>query len=571
MPESTPALREEISFHKEMVRRLKREISLIDRHSRRKYIREFDEEFSGYDELSSLDDLTMAAYQADIIYIGDYHALRQSQTFVARMLDEIARRSRNVHLGMEMIFGRHQRVLDQWVAGEVSEKEFLQRIRYHLDWGYDWGSFRQILDVAKQHRIAVLALDCEPRSGFRYIRKRDLYAAQKIVAVAESDPLAKIVVVFGESHLAAGHLPARVRELLRAKNLERRDLVVVQNIERIYWELAEEGHQHVDVVRCSPSSYCVFNASPLAKYESYRQTIDRWKAESVDEAELDLTPTIYSMVDRILRFLRLDKYKHCLQREGSFLELLVDAFPEVYSNMDLEQFQDVLRASELNATQMSEVNYHVGRNGSCYVPQLNAIFIGKFNLVHGGEEASHFVNMALKGEIYERGGRKYPQADLFYVTVLEEALGFFGSKLIDPSRNHFFETEFYRYHKMSPAMIERETRYGYREFREIIDFILLHKRFERSYQEFDDVPDNLLQGIQSTGERFSILTHELGYFLGQQLYDGYHAGRIRRRELVALFRRSFEAGGEALSVYLDLVERLSPNVPLPEREASGAD
>ena len=49
-------------------------------------------------------------------------------------------------------------------------------------------------------------------------------------------------------------------------------------------------------------------------------------------------------------------------------------------------------------------------------------------------------------------------ADLFYVTVLEEALGFFGSKLIDPSRNHFFETAFYRYHKKSPAVIERGNR-----------------------------------------------------------------------------------------------------------------
>ena len=113
MAEPTPALREEISFHKEMVRRLKREIALVDRNSRRKYIRDFDEEYSTYEKISSLDDLIMAAYQADIIYIGDYHALRQSQGFVARMVKEIACRTRKVRLGMEMIFGRNQRVLDR--------------------------------------------------------------------------------------------------------------------------------------------------------------------------------------------------------------------------------------------------------------------------------------------------------------------------------------------------------------------------------------------------------------------------------------------------------------------------
>ena len=554
----TPTLREEVSFHKEMVRRLKREIGVIDRNSRRKYIRDFDEEFRDYEAISSFDDLVLAAYKSDIIYIGDYHALPQSQLFIARLLREIARRTRKLALGMEMIFGRNQRILDRWTNGEIEEDEFLRRIRYHLDWGYDWASFRQIFEVANEHGIPVLALDCEPRNGFRYIRKRDQYAAQRIVGHLESDPWLKMVVVFGESHLASEHLPGRVRELLKGRNLERRDLVVVQNIEKIYWKLAEKGHQHVDVVRTEASKYCVFNASPLAKYESYRQTIDRWKLETADEDELDLTPTIYNMVDTILRFLHLDKYKYCLARQGSHLEFMVDAYPEVYSEMDLEQFRRILDRSDLRKGQMSEIEYHVERNGSCYVPQVNAIFIGKFNLVHGGEEASHFVNMVLKDEIYERASRAYPQADLFYVAVLEEALGFFGSKLIDPSRNHFFETELYQYYKKSPEVVERDTPYRYQEFREIIDFILLHKRFERTYEEFEEVPDTILQGINSSDQRFSILTHELGYFLGQQLYDGYHADRISREELLALFSRSIEPGGEALSTYLDLVARLDP-------------
>jgi hypothetical protein len=556
MVEPSPTRREGISLQKALVQQLKREISLIDRHSRRKYIREFDEEFRDYQEVSSFDDLVMAAYQSDIIYVGDYHALPQSQEFAARMLTEVACRARQVRLGMEMIFGRNQRVLDRWMGGEIGEEEFLSRIRYHLDWGYDWASFRKIFNVAREHGVPVHALDCGPRSGFRYIRRRDVYAAQRIVALLESEPLTKLVVVFGESHLASAHLPERVRRLLKSRGLERRDLVVVQNVESIHWKLAEEGLlERADVVRCSDSSYCVVNASPLIKYEAYRQTIDRWKEETVEDGGLDLGPTVYNMIDTILRFLRVDKYKHRLRQEGSCVEFLVDAYPEVYSEQ--EEFKARLRGSVLRPGQMAEIDYHIERNGSCYVPQINTIFIGQFNLVHGGEEAAHFVNMALKGEINEHGARRYPQADLFYVAVLEEALGFFGSKLIDPSRNHFFETELYRYHKEPPAVIQRKTRYRYREFREIIDFILLHKRFERDYREYDDVPRRLLAGIQSHEERFSILTHELGYFLGQQLYDGYHSGKIRRRELVSLFRRSFEPGGEALGVYLDLVERTS--------------
>jgi len=213
---------EEVAYHKEMVRRLKREISLIDRHSRRKYIREFDEEFRAYQDLSSFDDLVVSAYKADIIYIGDYHALPQAQMFASRLLHEIASRSRNVHLGMEMVFGRNQRLLDKWLQGGIDEGEFLKRIRYHLDWGYEWSSFRRLFEVAREHEIPVLALDCEPRNGFRYIRKRDQYAAQRLVSTMEANPQSKVVVVFGESHLASDHLPGKVRELLKKRNMERR-------------------------------------------------------------------------------------------------------------------------------------------------------------------------------------------------------------------------------------------------------------------------------------------------------------------------------------------------------------
>jgi len=261
------------------------------------------------------------------------------------------------------------------------------------------------------------------------------------------------------------------------------------------------------------------------------------------------------MIDTILKFLRIDKYHYSLNGDASRPDLLVDAYPEVYSDMEGEQFQGVLHASQFTPEEVAEVEFHVDRNGSCYIPQLNAIFIGQFNLMHGGEEAGHFVNMALRGEIFERGSRRYPQHDLFYVTILEEAVAFFGSKLIDPSRNHFFETELYRYYKKEPEVVERETPYGYQEFREIIDFILLHKRFERTYHDYDDVPEELLEGIRGT-RHFSVLTHELGYFLGQQIYDGYHARKIRRREIQALFKRRFEPGGDALGLYLDLVEKL---------------
>jgi len=554
----SPALREEIALQRATVARLKKDILGVDRNARKRYIRDFHEEFDRLEAPSSFDDLIVACFKADIVYIGDYHALPASQEFAARLLREIAARSGEVVLCLEMVYTRSQKVLDRFMAGEIGEAEFLKGIRYELDWGYDWNSFRRLFDAARENRVAIAGIDCEPRRGLRYIRKRDAHAAARIAGIVQQRPRAKIVVLIGESHLARNHLPRKVITHLQARGLERRGVIVLQNLEEVYWQLAERGQEQVDVVTLGPGRYCVFNTSPIAKYEAYRRTLEVWQGDADDQDDVDLTSTVYNMIDTILKFLRVDKYTHFVNRNGRSRDFLVDIYPEVYSGLDDGEVRRLLLAHEFSPDEAEEVAGYVAQHGSCYVPRINAIFIGQLNMVHAGEEAAHFVNLALKGEIYDAAPLEMPQHDLFYTGVLEEALGFFGSKLIDPGRNHFFETAFYQFYRKDRETIERETPYSYEDFNAIIHFILLHKKFEQNYTRYDDVPEEILAGIRSEPRRANVLIHELGYFLGQQIHDAYRAGVIDRREIANLFRRSFRESASALRTYLDLTERVRP-------------
>ncbi|MFQ5876257.1 MAG: ChaN family lipoprotein [Acidobacteriota bacterium] len=566
-PAPAPGIREEVAFQRATVARLKKEILGFDRNSRKTYIREFHDEFDDYEGLSSLDDLTIACYKADIVFIGDYHALPQSQGFATWLLRDIASRSREVVLCLEMVYGRNQRTLDRYMKGEIAEEEFLKAIRYDLDWGYDWKSFRRLFEAARARGVPVFGIDCMPRSGLKFIRKRDVYAAARIADVVERHPRGKIVVLIGESHLAAGHLPARVTANLKKKGFQKRRVLILQNLEEIYWKLFERGLTQVDVVRLGPDRFCHFNVSPIAKYEAYRHILGVWEGESEDEGRVDLTSTVYNMIDTILRFLGVDKYSHCVRRERRCREFLVDVYPEVFSGMEVDELRRLLRAQRFDPEEREEVLAHVGRNGSCYIPRLNAIVVGRFDMVHAGEEAAHFVNQALKREIQEASPREMAQHDLFYGGVIEEALGFFGSKLIEPGRNHFFETEFYQYYRKDRETIEANTPYTYEEFNAIIDFVLLHKKFEKDYAEYDEVPPAILDGIRSEPRRANILIHELGYFLGQQMYDSYRAGILPRSDVRRLFRTSFRESGSALRTYLDLTERV--RLAAHEAPASG--
>ncbi|HYV19379.1 MAG TPA: ChaN family lipoprotein [Verrucomicrobiae bacterium] len=558
-PAPAPQVLEEIAFQKAMVARLRREIGDVDRTSRRGYIKEFHSSIGRYQAPASWDDLVIACYRADLVYIGDYHALPSAQETAARLIQAIAERSRAVVLGVEMVYGRHQRLLDRYMNGELDELAFLRAIRYESDWGYDWAAFRTVYDVARRHHIPVVGLDCPPRTGFRHIRRRDRYAAERIAGMIASAPGARAVVLFGESHLAPAHLPKQVTKLLKRHGLEKRVVTVVQNLEEIYWQMSEAGHAGSEAARLGDDVYCHFSAGPIAKYEAYRRTIELWKGEDESQDDpVDLTSTVHGIIDMILRFLKIDPYTRRLQAPGRGRDLIVDLYPDIHSGLEPDEVRVLFRNARLPEEDAAEVLDHLERSGSCYVPRLNAIFLGEFSLVHAGEEAAHFVNQLLKGEIYEAVPRALPQHDLFYSAVLEEALGFFGSKIVDPSRNHFFENEFYQYYRKDRETIEKHTPYKFDEFNEIIDFVLLHKKFEHSYEHYGEVPQPLLDGIRSDPRRVNVLVHELGYFLGQQLHDAYRMGLVDRADMLALFRASFRRSGSALAAYLDLSRKVAP-------------
>ena len=41
-------------------------------------------------------------------------------------------------------------ILDAWMRGEIDENELRERIRFDLDWGYDWAPWRELLETARR-------------------------------------------------------------------------------------------------------------------------------------------------------------------------------------------------------------------------------------------------------------------------------------------------------------------------------------------------------------------------------------------------------------------------------------
>jgi len=176
---------------------VEREIRAQDSHSRRKYLREFNQAFRSYDALLYSEQIQNALRSADVILIGDYHALPAAQRHAASLIEQRSLvGDRPVVLGVETIFARDQHILDEWWRREIEESELRQRIRFDLDWGYDWAPFYELLVTARDHSEALYGLDCMPREDLRKIGARDRHAAAKIAEVRQRHPTAVIFVLF---------------------------------------------------------------------------------------------------------------------------------------------------------------------------------------------------------------------------------------------------------------------------------------------------------------------------------------------------------------------------------------
>ena len=109
-----------------------RKIGAIDPTAGCKYLRDFREAYRSYQKVLALTDVRHEIAQAGIVLVGDYHALPNSQRYLASLLRDPELHQRPVVLGVETIFSPDQHILGEWVRGELDEHELRQRIRLGL-------------------------------------------------------------------------------------------------------------------------------------------------------------------------------------------------------------------------------------------------------------------------------------------------------------------------------------------------------------------------------------------------------------------------------------------------------
>ena len=521
--------------------KVEREIRATDPHPRRKYLRDFTEAYTQYCRVLGQGQLADEFAAADILLVGDYHALPSCQQFAAELVENLRAAGHEVILGLEMIFARDQRAVNEWQAGRLSDDGLRQRTKYDQEWGYDWEPMRELLVRAKGAGALVRGLDCLPRGDLRRIGRRDRHAALEIADIRFDHPEAKIVVLFGESHLAPEHLP----KLVRAAVPEARVLTVLQNVDALYWQASGEPGDAVRAVRVNEDTVCVFNATPLEKYERYRLCIERWRLERPGAP--DVAPTFYNLVNALLQFLNLDE-EEAFSRSRFEAELLpsvisIEEGDDLSSVLERPQ-RAVLSAGPATRQPMSQLEKAAIRDrlrhaGICYLPALNTVLVQRFEIGWAAEEAARFICCAGWGEVGlpEDGG---PGEKAFYRACLQHAVVEYGSRVLCPGREARRDWELYDLYGEDREQVETRLRVSHGELVRLIDFVVLHRDFEQNARQYRVVPELIREGRGYSAEKFAFVTQWLGRLLGVELYEGYLRGWVTKRIVSRIVRQRAE-------------------------------
>jgi Haem-binding uptake, Tiki superfamily, ChaN len=397
---------------------VERTISANDSVSRCRYLKDYAAAYQSYRSVLTAEQVNSDIRQADVVLIGDYHALSAAQAYAASILTQLAEGSRPLLFCVEAVLTRDQKILDEWFRGEIDSEELRERIRFDSDWGYDWRPYRDLLETARELTAGVYGLDCPPRCDMRTIARRDRHAAAKVLELRRKRPEAAIVVLFGESHLAPNHLPS----LLREQQPKTRIVTVLQNVDALYWQAAGEPGESVGAVRVDANTVCTFTSTPLEKYENYRLYLEQWQRERPSAP--DLAPSFYNLIDTLSRFLNL-------ARIGSAFRS--DNLPEVSCTGHRQNIRRRLRRAAFSQREINKTLATIRLRGSCYVPAVRTIFAHRFLMPEAAEEAARFVHHACQGGEIVHGGH-VSQEDGFYTRVIERAIAYLGSKILCPTR-----------------------------------------------------------------------------------------------------------------------------------------
>lgn len=106
-------------------------------------------------------DVIRAASSAEVVLLGETHVMKDHHRWHLQTAAQIYAQNPDMVLGFEAFPRRVQAVLDQWVAGKLSEQEFIEQSEWQTVWRFDPELYLPLFHFARMNNIAMVALNVD--------------------------------------------------------------------------------------------------------------------------------------------------------------------------------------------------------------------------------------------------------------------------------------------------------------------------------------------------------------------------------------------------------------------------
>lgn len=549
-----------IDLQKESFQELQEEIAQHRKHEARsltKYRKIYLDEVENYTEISSKSDLFEDVSDAQIVYCGDFHTLKRSQYSALKILRHLSELGRKIYLGLELVPTHLESVANDFVDKRISEKQFLEEIDYEKIWGFPWENYQPLFEFARDHRVAILGLNSTQDK--QTLADRDQIAAERVVECLQKQPMSVVFCLYGDLHIASKHIPHRVSNLLEQKNIRKAKTVTVfQNSDDIYWKLLQQNLAHqVDVVKIASHQYCVLSSTPWIKWQSYQSWVEE-HCNLLDEKEEE-TFGYYQLPDFFHDILEFSK------SILSFLREQLDTLEhfEVYTAFDtkvtdkLQQYFDSLEDAPKKSIQ-KVLETEMIENRSVLIPDQSVIYLLDFSQNKAAEKSAQWVATKLTDKLCVYG-KDFDEKEIFYRIVLWEAIGYFGSKIINPKR----KCDQYEDFERLLDQLKRKKTIGIRHDEKIIaQEVLKHRAYEYQKLESRESIQSPRKIFMLKPKLFYLCAQSIGQILGDQLYSKVVANKVSLKVVQRLFT-CLTPQNPAQKTYWEMATQIKSNQPLP--------
>jgi uncharacterized iron-regulated protein len=117
--------------------------------------------FQAVDLNATLSPERLAAQLASkrVVFVGETHDRYDHHLNQLEIIRSLHKLDPSLAIGVEYLEQRFQSQVDDYIAGRITEEEFLRRTEYYQEWGYDYRLYAPVFRFAREQRISVRALN----------------------------------------------------------------------------------------------------------------------------------------------------------------------------------------------------------------------------------------------------------------------------------------------------------------------------------------------------------------------------------------------------------------------------